>query len=345
MKSNNEFRKDYLTGRWVIFAIGRKKRPSDFAVSRSEASTKKCAFCPGREHLTPPANLLYLRRGYRIVKSRDVGRHRRPGWVIRCIPNLYPALIQEPPRSTQNEIRTQYPFMKRLGIGVHEIVIESPIHDDHPHRASQRQIALGLQAEIERIRALGRIRSIKSVVLFRNHGHEAGASIAHAHSQIIATPIIPDRIEQEHKAMKKSFNRKGCAFCRISKAESRSKRAILRTRHFSVFAPWASIYPFEFWIVPRKHSSTIVNSSKNEINDLAYAIHCSFGALARALADPPYNSVFHLGPSRSRDDAFHWHIEVYPKLSVHAGFELGTGIYINTMLPEEAAKALASKIQ
>jgi UDPglucose--hexose-1-phosphate uridylyltransferase len=143
--------------------------------------------------------------------------------------------------------------------------------------------------------------------------------------------------------MKKFHSEEGsCALCRIRATETKSERKILDLRNFTVFAPWASIFPFEFWIVPKRHSPRIVGLSHDEIKDLSATIQLSFRALAKVLSDPPYNAILHQSPSKSHDDAYHWHVEVYPKLSIHAGFELGTGTYINTLKPEIAAAALVS---
>jgi UDPglucose--hexose-1-phosphate uridylyltransferase len=258
---------------------------------------------------------------------------------------LYPALSGSENNSLSLEKRTVFPHMSRRAIGAHLIIIESPRHDDHPHHASQKQIELWLRAAIDLVNKLERTKYAKFVALFRNHGREAGASIAHAHSQIITNPIIPTRIGQEHRAMKKFHNEEGgCALCRVRAAEARSERKILDLKNFTVFAPWASIFPFEFWIVPKRHSPRIVGLSHDEIRDLAATIQLSFRALAKAVSDPPYNAIFHQSPSKSHDGAFHWHVEVYPKLSIHAGFELGTGTYINTLKPETAAAALVSAV-
>ena len=296
--------------------------------------------------MTPPANLLYIQDEGQLLKLRDSTRERRSDWLVRCIPNLFPALSQSGGRSLSRGLQGRFPHSKRAAKGAHEIIIESPVHDDHPHRANQEQIALWLQAAIDRVNVLGRTKNIVAVSVFRNHGREAGASIAHAHSQIIATPLVPPRVEEEQRALNSFHEETGrCALCYVRAAESNSERKILNTRYFSVFTPWASVFPFEFWIVPKRHSATIVDLSKEEIADLAKTIGSSFRALARLLSDPPYNLIFHLRPSTRREKTYHWHIEVYPKLSIHAGFELGTGMYINTLKPEAAAKALISRVE
>jgi UDPglucose--hexose-1-phosphate uridylyltransferase len=337
----NELRKDYLLDRWVVFAPGRARRPADFVVSRSKAEAKICSFCPGNENLTPPARLLYVLDENRILKLRDVGGKRRSDWSVRCIPNLYPA-FESTGFTGQGREQGRFPYVKSKAVGVHEIIIESPDHDGHPHLADEKQIALWLQAALERVGELN--ANWANVALFRNHGREAGASIAHAHSQIIATPLVPSRIDAERKAISKLRDETGdCAICKISSAEAKTERCITNGENFTVITPWASVFPFEFWIIPRRHLATAVGLTLDEVRDLARTIKISFKALANLLSDPPYNMIFHSAPSKSHR-SFHWHIEVYPKLSVHAGFELGTGMYINTQTPESSAEALRAAV-
>jgi len=243
----NEIRRDYLTDRWVIFAPRRAKRPSDFAVKRSKAEQKICVFCTGNENLTPPAKLLFVRLGDKILRFKDVGRRRRSDWAVRCIPNMFPAVSRTKVRGMG---RSRSQLIKRPATGIHEIIIESPRHDDHPHQASEGQVELWLNAAIERIRELNKYKDVASVILFRNHGREAGASIVHAHSQIITTPIIPTRIKEEYQAMKRFETETGnCALCQIRRLEARGPRRITDLSGFTIFAPWASAFPFEFWLV------------------------------------------------------------------------------------------------
>jgi UDPglucose--hexose-1-phosphate uridylyltransferase len=335
---HGEMRHDYITDRWVIYAPGRAKRPSDFAAKRTKTKPKVCPFCRGNENMTPPATLLYVAEQNRVHKISHEGRRRRSDWVVRCVPNMYPALCSNHSHTRSSR---RSPLVRRPAIGFHEIIVESPIHDDHPHRASHEQIVLWLGAAVDRVRHLTRQKDVRSLVLFRNHGVEAGASIAHAHSQLITTPIVPPHIEEEHVALVRSWGIAGeCALCQVVDRESRSPRGILRTSNFSVIAPWASLYPFEFWIIPRLHSPSIAQLRSIQVEELSKILRLSLGGLARFLSDPPYNLVFHLGPTRANDNAFHWHIRVHPRLSTQGGFELGSGVYINTMKPEAAAQSL-----
>jgi UDPglucose--hexose-1-phosphate uridylyltransferase len=343
MALHSQMRRDYISNRWVIYAPRRAKRPSDFAVKRLRTKPSICPFCRGNENMTPPATLLYVARQNRLQKIAHEGPRRRSDWVVRCVPNMYPAVQLNRSGSGYSK---RPPLAQRPAVGFHEIIIESPIHDDHPHRATQEQIAFWLRAAIDRVKDLARQKEVRSIVLFRNHGVEAGASIAHAHSQLITTPIVPPQIEEEYEALTRSRRIAGeCALCQVVDREPKSPRGILSMTDFSVIAPWASLCPFEFWIMPKQHNSSIVKLRSTQVEELSKILHISLVGLAELLSDPPYNLVFHFGPTKAKGNAFHWHIRVYPKLSIQAGFELGSGIYINTMKPEAAAQALRRTIR
>lgn len=340
----NEIRKDYLLNRWVIIAAERLRRPSDFAIKRLEkAKIRTCPFCPGNENLTPPAVLLYLPSNGGIKKTKDSDGDRPKGWLVRCVPNLYPALqpLQKPPTFKQtNHHRTI------AGTGYHEVIIESPDHDEHPHAARIQQIRLTLDLCIDRIEDISSHGYIKYVSIFRNHGQEAGASLSHAHSQLIATPIVPTQIADEVEASKNYYEKHGkCAYCNLLNEEMRGPRKIYEENKFAVFAPWASVHSFEFWIIPKRHQISLTNMTETEKNSLARTIRICFGGLAKLLNDPPYSYGFHIAPNGAESKHFHWHLEVYPKLGIQAGFEKSTGMYINVMPPETAATHLREFVE
>jgi UDPglucose--hexose-1-phosphate uridylyltransferase len=182
---------------------------------------------------------------------------------------------------------------------------------------------------------------VKYVSIFRNHGLEAGASLSHAHSQIIATPFIPKTVEAEMEASKKFNEENGkCVFCEILEKESKSPRLILENKSFAVFAPYASINPMEFWLLPNKHEANLLDMSQAERKALAVTMKQCLCGLKKLVNDPPYNYGFHLAINKNANKHYHWHLEVYPKLAIWAGFEKSTGIYINTITPETAAQAL-----
>lgn len=186
---------------------------------------------------------------------------------------------------------------------------------------------------------------MKYVSIFRNQGVEAGASLSHAHSQIIATPFVPKTVEEEMKSSRKYWAEdRECIFCRILKKERKGPRFILEDSSFVVFAPWASINPMEFWILPKKHDATLLDMSRSEVKSLADTLKNCLCGLKKLVNDPPYNYGFHLAINKDANEYYHWHLEVYPKLAIWAGFEKSTGIYINTVTPEAAAESLKKTI-
>lgn len=334
----NELRKDYLLDRWVVIAAQRKKRPKDYSEKfRGEGAAAACPFCPGNEHMTPPASLIYLIMNGELKKSRDENESRCRNWIVRCIPNLYPAFTPPLEESSQIETSLNGIFISAKAIGHHEVVIESPNHDEHPSSARLEQLIHVINALKDRVGYFIQKSYVKYVSIFRNYGADAGASLSHAHSQIIAAPIIPKTPKEESYASGKYYAENGkCIFCEIIGKEMGSERFIWGNNNFIVFSPWASINPFEFWIFPKRHQSTILDITTDEVKSLAEALRVSLGGLKRLLNDPSYNLGFHMIPERH----YHWHIEVYPCLSTWAGFEKSTGAYINIVSPEEAAESL-----
>jgi UDPglucose--hexose-1-phosphate uridylyltransferase len=335
----NEIRKDYVLDRWVIIAKERVRRPTDFfSTANEEIDTEKCPFCPGNEEATPPAFLVYRRSDAGLRKDRDIDGERIRDWLVRCIPNLYPALsCGESANQSQDELHTL-----RDGIGSHEVIVESPHHNDHPANALTSQIRLVVEAYIDRLKALS---EWDYVSIFRNHKREAGASLSHAHSQILAAPMVPQLIADEVSAHMRWFEKKDmCRTCEIIESERDSPRLIFENNSFIAIAPWASTYPFEFWILPKMHQATILQLEEREKSDLAESLKICLGSLAKTLNDPPYSYGFHLTPTKVKHERFHWHLEVYPKLTVQAGFENSTGMFINVTPPEIAAQNLRDSI-
>ncbi|MEM2081431.1 MAG: DUF4921 family protein [Candidatus Bathyarchaeia archaeon] len=342
----NELRKDYLLNRWVVIATERSRRPTDFAKQKTEATQGGvCPLCVGNEHMTPPAVLLYLKQSNgEIKKGKDDDGNRPKNWLIRVIPNLYPAFI--PPKEQQKEppkILESENF--GYAIGHHEVLVESPNHDEDPADAELPQLKHLINAYIDRLRELSAKPYVKYVSIFRNYGKEAGASLSHAHSQIITTATIPRIVEEEMAASKNFYEQhKKCVFCDIIEKEAKSPRLIHENPRFIVFAPYASVHPLEFWILPKKHDINILNLTDAEITAFAETLKISLKALKDVVNDPPYNYGFHLAIDHSAENYYHWHLEVYPKLAIWAGFEKNTGVYINTVKPETTAAALRKAI-
>ena len=340
----NEVRKDYLLDRWVVIATARGRRPTDFAKKeREQAKTGTCPMCPGNEHMTPPAILVYLKKGKGIRKAKDKDDFRHKNWLIRCIPNLFPAFTPPNEKISKKQIMKSNDFV--AAIGHHEVLVESPNHDEHPANARIPQLTHVINAYIDRLRELSAKPYVKYVSIFRNHGIEAGASLSHAHSQIIATPFIPKTLEDELKASRKfKKENKECVFCNIIEKESDGPRLILKNSKFIVLAPYASVNPLEFWMIPKRHDATLLDLSQSEIKTFAETLKACLSGLKQIANDPPYNYGFHIAPNKEAHDYYHWHLEVYPKLAIWAGFEKSTGMYINTVTPEAAAESLRKTI-
>jgi UDPglucose--hexose-1-phosphate uridylyltransferase len=341
---HNELRRDYLLDRWVVIATERGRRPTDFAKKETaKARAGVCPFCPGNEHMTPPALLVYLESDGKIEKVKDENGFRYKNWIIRCFPNLYPAFA--PLEEEQSKGQTLKGRDLAVAVGHHEVLIESPVHDEHPSDARIPQLVHVVNAYLDRLRELSSKPYVRYVSIFRNHGLEAGASLSHAHSQIIATPFIPKILRDELKASRKFWREKGeCIFCQILKNERNTPRFIMENSDFAAFAPYASVNPMEFWIFPKKHEASMLEISEKEVESFAKTLKACFGGLKSLLNDPPYNFGIHTALSRDAKQHYHWHLEVYPKLAIWAGFEKSTGVYINTVSPEAAAESLRKAI-
>ncbi|HLE75878.1 MAG TPA: galactose-1-phosphate uridylyltransferase [Candidatus Bathyarchaeia archaeon] len=340
----NELRKDYLLDRWVVIATERGRRPTDFAKQKKEpAQASVCPLCPGNEHMTPPAVLVYLKSNGEIRKDKDTNGLRHKNWLIRCVPNLFPAFA--PPKEPKDQQHIIKSDSFGCAIGHHEVLVESPCHDEDPADAELPQLLHVINACVDRLRELSAKPYVRYVSIFRNHGLEAGASLSHAHSQIIATPFVPTIVDKEIAASRNFWNQHGkCVFCDVIERESKSPRLVLDNARFVVLAPYASVHPMEFWILPKKHDANLLNLTQTEMKAFAETLKASLKALKDLVNDPPYNYGFHLSINREAENCYHWHLEVYPKLAIWAGFEKNTGTYINTVTPETAAAELRKAI-
>jgi UDPglucose--hexose-1-phosphate uridylyltransferase len=325
-----ELRKDPVIGRWVIISTERSRRPSAFSSVTLTEDAVMCPFCPGHEDATPPEVM-----AYRDPSSEP----NRPGWKIRVTPNKFPALKVE---GTLNR-EPQGIYDRMNGIGAHEVVIETPNHTEDLAQMSVPQVRDVLWAYRERMLDLQRDIRLKYVMIFKNHGAAAGASLEHAHSQIIATPVVPKRVEEKLNGARRYFEfRERCIFCDIIRQELIEKdRIVADCDAFISFAPFASRFPFETWIIPKRHQSSYLDMSEDDYTALAVCLKDVLGRLKQALNDPPFNYMICTRPTkRDSHEHFHWHIEIIPKLTKVAGFEWGTGFYINPTSPEEAAAYL-----
>jgi UDPglucose--hexose-1-phosphate uridylyltransferase len=326
-----ELRKDPITGRWVIIATERAKRPTDFVREKVEIrGTGFCPFCSGNEAKTPPEILSY---------RTDGGSKNTPGWSLRVVPNKFPALGIEGTMNRQGEGL----YDKMNGIGAHEVIIETPDHQLTLATMPLRAVEDVLWAYRDRILDLKKDRRFKYVLLFKNHGDAAGASLEHTHSQLIALPVVPKRVREEVNSAKDYYSYKErCIFCDIIRQEIEDGvRVIAENESFITIAPYAPRFPFEMWILPKTHQSAFEESQKFEFEQLAAMLKDMLSRLDRVLDYPAYNHIIHTSPiPEASNDHYHWHLEIMPKLTKMAGFEWGTGFYINPTPPEESAKFL-----
>jgi len=330
----SELRKDYVTDTWVVFSTARSKRPGDFRIAGKTTDPEKCPFCYGHEHLTPPEILAY----------RKDGPPNSSGWWIRCVPNAYPALQVE----GELHRRVTQLFHSVNGIGAHEVIVETPEHDGRLSKVSDFQMQEVITAYKQRYLDLIRDKRFKYILIFKNHGERAGASLSHPHSQLIATPIVPRRIMEEVNAVDRFYETTGgtCLYCEIIETElEEEKRIVSENESFVSLSPYAARFPFETWILPKAHEIAFEDITDQERTPLARMMKDALGRLHDILDDPPLNYYIHTAPCNRKEIRYHWHLEITPRLTEIAGFERGTGFYINPVLPEDAASILRGKLE
>jgi len=335
-----ELRYDPLMKRWVIIATERAARPSDLTSTAKYGHIQKCPFCEGNESFTPPE----------IMAVRDPHTQpNSPGWKVRVVPNKYPAL-----KTDATSKRMKDGLHERIdGKGAHEVIIESPKHNVDLTDLSNEEIKWVLSVYRQRIRALYKDSHLKYALLFKNHKKAAGASLGHLHSQIIATPIIPQNVKIKLTASQEYFKQnKNCLICDLIQQEIQNKKRIItKNNGFIAIAPYASHFPFEIFIAPLKHSHNFVDISDKDLERFSPFLKDILLRIKLLLEDPPFNFVLHTSPNpdsklkapdkwESLPSAYHWHIDIIPRLIRIAGFEWGSGFYINPSTPETAARYL-----
>jgi UDPglucose--hexose-1-phosphate uridylyltransferase len=325
-----ELRKDPVVGRWVIIATERERRPSDFKTDPVQLRSTSCVFCPGNEERTPPEVL--------ALRPPDRGRDS-PGWSLRVVPNKFPALRIE----GEIEPSAEGLFDRMNGVGAHEVVVETPDHTASLASLPVDSVVDVLLSYRERVTDLKKDPRFEYVLVFKNYGEAAGASLEHPHSQLIATPIIPIMVSDELSGSAQYYRMKErCVWCDILHQERRrGTRVVLERDGFVALAPFAPRFPFETWILPARHYSRFEECGVDDLRGLALALGSFLRRMAHLLKDPPFNFMLHTAPLREPLlDYFHWHLEIIPKLTRVAGFEWGSGFFINPVPPEDAAAAL-----
>lgn len=319
----NQLRLDPLTGRWVVVSVERGERPSAF-VGRSAPiqadPARPCPFCPGNEESTPPALETYGASGK---------------WLVRVVPNLYPAFEGDQPFVVEHRGPV---FTQATAGGIHEVLVLSPDHDSGWDRLSEDQAALVMAAIRDRIEEHAMVPGLRYSQAIVNAGREAGASVEHPHGQLLGMSFVPRELAEEQAGFSRFAGR--CLLCTTADAEEDAKhRVVYADDRVLVVCPFWSGTPFEMLLIPRAHSPHLHRSSPNDLIAVGKALRTVLGQLRDALGDVAYNLVFHSAPYRA-PEPYHWHVHVWPKLTTVAGFELGTGVLINIVPPEQACEEL-----
>jgi len=315
-------RRHYFLDEYCIIASERGKRPSDFkhGGTGERSDPKTCPFCPGNEERTPPAVAVYTDDG--IFAD---GKERVRGWWARSFLNLYPAMAENPTPPSKE-------WVADFARGFHEVIVESPDHEGDPSRFSSRDLERLVSVYRDRYLHYISQERVEYVSIFKNWGQVAGASLSHTHSQLVALPLVPPALKREMEAIASAPR---CPYCSLAEREAASERLVFENDRFVLIAPFFSMVPYETWVLPKKHVPDL-DLDPADLEDLAEVLGEALRRLDRLLSGPPYNySVFQLPDRR-----YHLNIRIQPAISTMAGFEKNTGIFINTVPPEVAAKEL-----
>ncbi len=326
-----ELRRDPVIDRWIIIAAERARRPADFRTEAPVESKKGqiCPFCEGNEHMTPPE----------IVALRSDGNRNGRGWRARVVPNKFPALMVEGALAKRGD--GMYDVMS--GVGAHEVIIESPRHHLSLTDLDDGEVRDVLWLYKERLLDLRKDFRLVFGLVFKNVGEQAGASLEHTHSQLIVTPVVPMRVQNEISRCAQYLDYRGrCLLCDMVVQElSSGSRLVIETQHFVAFEPFAARFPFETHVMPKQHISHYETTDDGLFPELARCLRATLLKIERAIGSPPYNYLIHTSPLNSGPlDHYHWHIEIIPHITRVAGYEWGTGFYINPVPPEHAAQYL-----
>ncbi|MDM8521192.1 galactose-1-phosphate uridylyltransferase [Anaerolineales bacterium HSG6] len=325
-----EIRQNLVTREWVIISTERAKRPDVYIESHKKTTSQlspphdeRCPFCVGNEELD-----------LEVARIPLIG-----DWQTRVVLNRYPALSSE-----GEVVRTMNGVVRKIsGVGQHEVLVEHPVHNTTLSLMSVQDIARVLTMCYDRGWAIRKDTRIEQIIYFKNHGERAGASLKHPHSQIIGLPVVPHSIRRRIDEMRRFFDDTGqCVMCSMMDKELKDrKRIVSESEHFVAFVLYAAPTPFHTWIVPRQHNVSYLYSSPQELNDLAGIVRDVLRRLYFGLNDPDYNFIIRTAPVKElSNDYMHWYATVVPRLSRTAGFELGSGMFINPALPEESAEYL-----
>ena len=325
-----EFRQDPITGRWVIIAPGRAARPWHIGAGQPRATAEPCPFCAGNEAMTPPE--VWAQR-------QPHTKANAPGWRLRIVPNKYPALISSGEPTDENE--SSYRSMNALGM--HEVIIESPDHVTQMSALSAIQLVDILRAYRARLRALGDDPRWRYLMIYKNEGERAGATLEHIHSQLTALPIVPREAMDEWNGARNHFAATArCIYCEIARrAIASGERLVAENERFVALCPFAPRFGYETWLLPKSHAAAFVESSEGDLMAFGQILGDLLQKFVRLFASPAFNYVIHSAPpDEVKSPHYHWHMEILPQLTRAAGFEWGSGVHMNSIAPEDAARSL-----
>jgi UDPglucose--hexose-1-phosphate uridylyltransferase len=327
-----EFRKDPVVNRWVIIATERAHRPQESKTVEKPDRAGPCPFCSGNEAMTPPEIL-----AYRDKNSQP----NQPGWTVRVVPNMYPALVAD---AAQDRFARGF-YESMSGLGAHEVVIEVQEHATRLAELDEQQFNDLVKAYRDRMRDLRQDQRWRHVLIYKNEGAAAGATFEHLHSQLVALPMIPRQVSDELEGAKQFYEQnRQCVYCAVINAEvADGSRIVIETQHFVALCPYAPRFAFETWILPKRHGPCFDSAAELERCEFALTLRETLIRLDRCLNHPPFNYVLHSAPFDPTGDCYyHWHLEIMPRMTGIAGFEWGSGFFINTAAPEDSARALRS---
>ena len=328
-----DLRKDYVLDKFVV--VPASDQPD---TGERQASEGKCPYCPGNESMTEPAVLALVVKDGMLQRLSDSEDNVIDDWSVRVFHSTNPVVATGATSSYSDK-----PFYSEPAYGYHQIVVAAPEHKQSLSQISVEQWGNVLVVIQDRVRWLYTQKSVTYVSIYVNSGAGAGAHMSHPHLHIVTFSSIPPSIEMEAEGSHRFMNENGnCPACNIISVESSGPRQILATHNFLAFSPWAPTYPHEFWIYPKRHMTSFSKITQKEINDLALMMRATLGGMSKALKDVPFNLVFHLSPEKKNSRQIHWHIEVYPQLSIWSGLERGFGVYVNNVRPEKSAEILGS---
>lgn len=325
-----EIRQNIITRQWVIIATERARRPDQFSQHELKMKVElpgyvpTCPFCPGNEAMTP-------KETFRLPASGK--------WQVRVMPNKFAAL------SAEGELVRMNMGIKRTmsGVGIHEVIVESPDHSTTLALMGDAEVERVIRATLARYHTVLGDPRVEQVTLFKNHGPAAGTSLEHPHGQLIGTPVITSEVRERLETALRYYDEEGrCIFCvTLNEEMEEGTRVVLEGEHFVAFIPFAALSPFHLWIYPKRHTASFGNIEEAEVADLARVLRRVLRKLYDGLGNPDYNFTIRTAPKESdRVKYYHWYLSVVPRVTKVAGFELGSGMFINAALPEESAQFL-----